>query len=52
MFVEEFGVVFLCGMGWDGKERVLVRKLVVWRLNWLGFGVKELKDVEDFGGWD
>ncbi|OAQ68038.1 DExH-box splicing factor binding site domain-containing protein [Pochonia chlamydosporia 170] len=52
MPVEEFGAALLRGMGWDGEHRGPKVKDVRKRQNRLGLGAKELKGVEDLGGWN
>ncbi|KAK2592096.1 hypothetical protein QQS21_010202 [Conoideocrella luteorostrata] len=51
MPVEEFGAALLRGMGWDGEHTGPKTKEIRKRQNRLGLGAKELKDVEDLGGW-
>ncbi|KAK8915600.1 hypothetical protein H634G_07836 [Metarhizium anisopliae BRIP 53293] len=52
MPIEEFGAALLRGMGWDGEHRGPKSKDVRRRQNRLGLGAKELKGVEDLGGWN
>lgn len=52
MPIEEFGAALLRGMGWDGEHRGPKTKEVRKRANRLGLGAKELKGVEDLGGWN
>ncbi|KAG8425697.1 DNA primase large subunit Spp2 [Metarhizium acridum] len=52
MPIEEFGAALLRGMGWDGEHRGPKSRDVRKRQNRLGLGAKELKGVEDLGGWN
>ncbi|KHO00709.1 pre-mRNA-splicing factor spp2 [Metarhizium album ARSEF 1941] len=52
MPIEEFGAALLRGMGWDGQHRGPKVKDARKRPNRLGLGAKELKGVEDLGGWN